>query len=92
MNERIKLLSDQALDEVIPYTWTTLSYEEIQKLQNRFAELLIREYIGILETEIELVKGYKSTACNAFDERWHNGKIEHFTKLVGKCEKHFGVE
>jgi hypothetical protein len=45
-----------------------------------------------LETEIELVKGYKSTACNDFDVRWHEGKIEHFAKLIEKSKKHFGVE
>ena len=52
----------------------------------------MRECIGILETEIELVKGYKSTACNDFDVRWHEGKIEHFAKLVEKSKEHFGVE
>ena len=58
----------------------------------KFAELIVRECIGILETEIELVKGYKSTACNDFDVRWHEGKIEHFAKLIEKSKKHFGVE
>jgi hypothetical protein len=57
-----------------------------------FAQLIVRECIGILETEIELVKGYKSTACNDFDVRWHEGKIEHFAKLIEKSKKHFGVE
>ena len=57
-----------------------------------FAELIVQKCIGILETEIELVKGYKSTACNDFDVRWHEGKIEHFAKLVEKSKKHFGVE
>jgi hypothetical protein len=52
----------------------------------KFAELIVRECIGILETEIELVKGYKSTACNDFDVRWHEGKIEHFAKLVEKSK------
>ncbi len=63
-------------------------YENMQK----FAELIVRECIGILETETELVKGYKSTACNDFDVRWHEGKIEHFAKLIEKSKKHFGVE
>ncbi len=58
----------------------------------KFAQLMVRECIGILETEIELVKGYKSTSCNDFDEVWHQGKIEHFTKLIEKSKKHFGVE
>jgi len=60
--------------------------------KERFAELIVKECIGILETEIELVEGYKSTAHNDFDVRWHDGKITHFTKLIEKSKKHFGVE
>ena len=43
MNERIRELAGQALDKVVPYTWTTLDYDEIQKLQGYFAELIVRE-------------------------------------------------
>ena len=43
MNERIKLLADKALDKAVPYTWTTLSYDEVTKLQEKFAELIVRE-------------------------------------------------
>ena len=49
MNERIKLLADKALDKAVPYTWTTLSYDEVTKLQEKFAELIIRECIGQVE-------------------------------------------
>jgi hypothetical protein len=43
MNERIKLLAGQALDQVVPYTWTRLDYDEIQRLQEYFAELIVKE-------------------------------------------------
>ena len=43
MNERIQQLAGQALDRVVPYTWTRLDYDEIQKLQEYFAELIVRE-------------------------------------------------
>ena len=48
MNERIRQLAGQALDRVVPYTWTRLDYDEIQRLQEYFAELIIREcaYVG----------------------------------------------
>ena len=91
MNERIRELAEQAgislSQKDFSYYWVE-SAEDIEK----FAELIVRECIGILETEIELVKGYKSTACNDFDVRWHEGKIEHFVKLIEKNKKHFGVE
>jgi len=42
-NDRVRLLAGQALDKVVPYTWTRLDYDEIQKLQEYFAELIVRE-------------------------------------------------
>ena len=43
MNEKIKLLAGQALDRVVPYTWTRLDYDEIQRLQEYFARLIVKE-------------------------------------------------
>ena len=80
MSERIRELAEQVYG-------TQVTEQEI-----KFAELIVKECIGILETEVELVKGYKSTACNDFDVSWHEGKIEHFAKLIEKNKKHFGVE
>jgi hypothetical protein len=92
MNQLIKQITGQVLDELVPETWVALGYDKIKEIQNRTAQLIVRECIGILETEIELVEGYKSAACNDFDVRWHEGKIKHFTQLVEKSKKHFGVE
>jgi hypothetical protein len=89
MNERIRELADEAgsthKQNLGVYQFYT---DELEK----FAELIVQEFIGILKTEIELVEGYKSTACNDFDVAWHEGKILHFTKLVEKSKKHFGVK
>ena len=46
MNKRIKQLAGQALDRVVPYTWTRLDYDEIQKLQEYFAQLIVAECAG----------------------------------------------
>ena len=48
MNERIRQLAGQALDRVVPYTWTRLDYDEIQRLQEYFAELIVRECMSEL--------------------------------------------
>jgi hypothetical protein len=105
MNKRIQELAEQAYEQeplmvINPKTHepehriskdgVTMYYKVFNR--EKFAELIVRECIGILETEIELVKGYKSTACDDFDVRWHQGKIEHFAKLVEKSKKHFGVD
>jgi hypothetical protein len=93
MNKRIIQLAEQAglqLGTVLENYTTPVKTITVE--QKKFAELIVQECVGILETEIELVKGYKSTAHNDFDVRWHDGKITHFTKLIEKSKKHFGVE
>jgi hypothetical protein len=43
MNEHIKKLFDRALDQAVPETWTQLSHEQITKLSEVFAELIVQE-------------------------------------------------
>ena len=57
-----------------------------------FARLLSDEFIRVLEDEITLVKGYKDTSFNAFDSEWHQGKIDHFTKMIVKTKSRLGLE
>ena len=49
MNSRIRELADRALDKTVPGTWTALDYEQIQKLQEEFAKLIIKEVCNELE-------------------------------------------
>ena len=91
MNERIRLLKEQASEFANYYAMLSDGVEQ-EIFAEKFAQLIVRECIGILQTEIELVEGYKSTAANEFDVRWHEGKIVHFIRLVEKSKKHFGVE
>ena len=43
MNERIDQLWGQALDVAVPETYTRLSYSQVLKIKQVFAELLVRE-------------------------------------------------
>ena len=43
MNERIKQLLGQALDQAVPETWTTLSSEQLGRVYEKFAELIVQE-------------------------------------------------
>jgi acyl-CoA reductase-like NAD-dependent aldehyde dehydrogenase len=43
MNERLKQLLGQAYDEAVPETWTTLSSEQLGRVYEKFAELIVRE-------------------------------------------------
>ena len=80
MNEKIKELAGQALDKVVPYTWTRLDYDEIQKLQEYFAELIVRECVVIVSKRKN----------QAIDDGWNVD--EAMTMAEMDLEEHFGIE
>jgi len=41
MNDKIKLLAGQALDQAVPATWTTLSATDLARFTEKFAELIV---------------------------------------------------
>jgi hypothetical protein len=49
MNERIKQITGQVLDELVPETWVALGYDKIKEIQNRTAELIVKECIDIAD-------------------------------------------
>ena len=51
MNEQIKQLMDQTLDEKFSGTWSTMDMQDLQKFSERFAELIVRECLTKIENE-----------------------------------------
>ena len=49
MNERIKQITGQVLDEIVPETWVALGYDKIKEIQNRTAELIVKEMLQTCE-------------------------------------------
>ena len=78
MNERIRQLAGQALDRVVPYTWTRLDYDEIQRLQEYFAELIVKECADI---------------CNKiYFDRYPDAEDFERSEEGDAIKQHFGVE
>ena len=85
MNDRLKELTVKA-------GFPEWSNHAIEFELDQFAELMSAEFIGLLEYEIAMLEKYKTTSCNDFDRRWHEGKIVHFRRMIDKTKDHFGVE
>ena len=85
MNERLKELTVNA-------GFPDWSNHAIEFELDQFAGLMTAEFIGLLEYEIAMLEKYKTTSCNDFDSRWHEGKIVHFKRMIDKTKDHFGVE
>jgi hypothetical protein len=52
MNERIKQLMGQALDEKFAGTWSVMDLQDLAKFADRFAELIVRECIELNRQEL----------------------------------------
>lgn len=50
MNERIRKLAGAALDKAVPYTWTTLDYNQILELLECHSQLVIKECVGVIKS------------------------------------------
>jgi len=84
MNEQIKLLAGQALDKVVPYTWTKLDYEEIQKLQEYLAKSVVKECIR----ELEIGKRCDIYTGDVFKDEYN----DCIDAQIAMLKDHFGVE
>jgi hypothetical protein len=48
MNEQIKALMGQTLDEKFSGTWSKMDMQDLQKFAERFAELIVKEYMSLV--------------------------------------------
>ena len=87
MNERIRQLAGQALDRVVPYTWTRLDYDEIQRLQEYFAELIVRECLTIVDDLVDKQADGSWTSNELYTD--YNGALHLADQQI---KQHFGVE
>ena len=77
MNPHLKEITGQVLDELVPETWTALKYDKIKEIQNRTAELIVQEVIGVLQ------KRFMGDL---------NREDMEVRRCVEDVKKHFGVE
>ena len=80
MNERIKQLLGQAYDEAVPETWTTLSSEQLGRIYDKFAQLIVQECINLVNLRQRFAVEDELNAEHALDI------------LVYDIEQHFGVD
>ena len=84
MNARIKLLAEQAYDELVEETGNIVVFDE--DFQQRFAQLIVQECVGILMTP-EYPMNHPEELAD-YNRGWVNGRllgIEHI-------REHFEVE
>lgn len=81
MNERIRELMGNTLDEKFAGTWSTMDMQDLTKFAERFAELIVGECLDQIEQAIP------DTTC-ASAGPYKTAKIA----ATNRVRKHFGVE
>jgi hypothetical protein len=88
MNERIKELASQVLDELVPETWTALKYDKIKEIQFRTAELIVRECLEELRYTVLDTQELRRDKSTDYQVGWEDGMFD-----AGETIKNiFGVE
>jgi hypothetical protein len=95
MNERIKELMGQTLDEKFAGTWSVMDLQDLTKFADRFAELIVRECIEQLVKEGD---AWEQFSRNPPQGQETNASAALFAAYrlkedaVSRLEEHFGVE
>ena len=86
MNELIKQLMGKTLDDKFSHTWTTMTYEDLEKFSEQFAELIVKECIDKIET-------YRIPVGNsAAGEMACEYTYDALKEIRNEIKEHFGVE
>ena len=85
MNERIKELFGQALDQTVPYTWHNLDHVEVEKVIKQFAKLMAWEAIGVCRVDVDALTG-------PFLTEYEKGIVEGYRRANENLRVYFGVE
>lgn len=92
MNERMKKITGQVLDELVPETWTALGYDQIKEIQRRTAELIIAECTTILFNESERLFELYSEENNMQLAEQYEVCSDQCINDIALIDKHFGVQ
>jgi len=83
MNDQIKALMGQTLDEKFSGTWSTMDMQDLTKFAEKFAELIVQECMDIASE----VRGEPAT-----DTHYVIGYDRACEKMIDGIKEHFGVE
>ena len=92
MNERIKELMGETLDDKFASTWDTMSYEDLLKFSEKFAELIVRECMTIAK-QVENDKfDVAGSAEPEYRKGINDGRRNAAWGIKNRMKLHFGVE
>jgi len=93
VDNKLKQIAGAALDKSVPYTWTTLDYEQIHKLLECHGRMIISEHLRIMQQEWYDINNTPVSieGESPRDVGLRVGRKSQVLALMGKVQKHFGL-
>jgi hypothetical protein len=91
MNDQIKALMGQTLDEKFSGTWSTMDMQDLTKFAERFAELIVQECINREELLGAIARGWCSEK-NSHKTMDSDLALAIFNEVERQIKQHFSVE
>jgi len=92
----IDALFGKALDVAVPETWQALNMDQLNKLKDEFAKLIVQECIDICQRREEVISEHLTKQINehAVDsvKDFSAGVISGSRRNVQHIKQHFGIE
>jgi len=91
MNEQIKQLMDQTLDEKFSGTWSTMDLLDLQKFAERFAQLIVEECVNREALLGAIARGWCSEK-NSHKTMDSDLAVAIFDEVEQQIRQQFGVK
>jgi len=91
MNEQIKQLMDQTLDEKFSGTWSTMDLLDLQKFAERFAQLIVEECVNREALLGAIARGWCSEK-NSHKTMDSDLALAIFDEVEQQIRQHFGIK
>lgn len=90
MNKQIETLFGQALDQAVPYTWSTLTHDELVRFSEKFAELIKQAIYDDVKQDL-IDEAEINAEPDSLDRRYLRGVDGGITDALYRI-KMFGVD
>jgi hypothetical protein len=90
MNERFKTLMGKTLDEKFSETWTSMSYQDLEKFSESLSNLIVRECIEIANT-VSVEQSDIDKCCDEENISYFQGNNNAVNDVINLIKQYFGV-
>lgn len=91
MNDKIKTIMGQVLDDRFSETWTTMTYQDLEKFSESFANEIVRACVA-LANNVSVEQSDIEKCCDQENISYFQGNNNAVNDIIESVKQYFGVE